>query len=635
MGESWIGLILLVANGLTGGDGAPGFVSLVLLAALLIFVLVRGWAALGFRRTVRDIRNLLPVEPAIEAAQLIEVDGKLAQARDSARRRSSPNARLVEAWFSFRETVLIGDDTSEPLRYTVRPNTYFMLGKLGLEDGIWRQIPALFVSVGLLLTFLGLVAALESTGQVLDAGGNAASADGLKRLLQVASAKFIMSLTGLACSILFTLWLRGCAGWMQSELDRLCRKIEQGGKFVNEQDLLLELSREAREQTAQLQTFSTELVAQIAKPLREDLPNAIREAVEPAMRQVSQSAGQGLGDLASTVSGQLEEGMKASVEAMNGAVGAVSEQMQAIATHLDRSAGQMSGQVEQAVEALAGQIETLSHAMRTSSEDAAKTFNDGAGRLLQRMDDSLAAMRVNASESAAGLRRGSEAMAETALALSESIQRSVADAAESSSREIASAGQTLGHGISEATETMRQDLVEPMTGLVEKVGRLAAQMEAVGNQILAYSRATESGTDAMRSANGELGRAAATLSAAADPVERTVSQIESATRDMGDRVRAASGALETVMHAARAAIQASEGNMRELAGVVQATVREFRQIVEGYDGELGHAFEQIQGAIQSSLEQMNEFNQRLNKELAEALNRLEAVVAQAEPFEPR
>ena len=75
---------------------------------------------------------------------------------------------------------------------------------------MWRQLPALFVSIGLLLTFLGLVAALEQTAQLLGSDSTDATATvrGLTTLLNIASAKFIMSLAGLACSIVFTVVLR-------------------------------------------------------------------------------------------------------------------------------------------------------------------------------------------------------------------------------------------------------------------------------------------------------------------------------------------------------------------------------------------------------------------------------------------
>ena len=52
-----------------------------------------------------------------------------------------------------------------------------------------------------------------------------------------------------------------------------------------------QLLEQSKEQTSHLQSFSTELVAQIAKPLQDDLPRTIREAIRraiaPAMERIS------------------------------------------------------------------------------------------------------------------------------------------------------------------------------------------------------------------------------------------------------------------------------------------------------------------------------------------------------------
>ena len=88
------------------------------------------------------------------------------------------------------------------LRNSVRPSAFFNIEDLGFSAGFWRYVPSLFVSVGLLLTFMGLVSALEL---IVPARGEVIGSDQLGTLLTVASAKFIMSLTGLLCSILFTL----------------------------------------------------------------------------------------------------------------------------------------------------------------------------------------------------------------------------------------------------------------------------------------------------------------------------------------------------------------------------------------------------------------------------------------------
>lgn len=79
----------------------------------------------------------------------------------------------------------------------MRPSQFFNLEDLHFGGGLSRVLPGLFVTVGLFLTFLGLFSALHAMNTA-----EGVSEEAMTNLLTVASAKFIMSLTGLACSIM-------------------------------------------------------------------------------------------------------------------------------------------------------------------------------------------------------------------------------------------------------------------------------------------------------------------------------------------------------------------------------------------------------------------------------------------------
>src|SRR5690606_36439769 len=111
-------------------------------------------------------------------------------------RRGSAKS-VAEHWTEFRET-LVAYETGENeyvLRNAARPSIFFNVEDLGFGAGFWRIVPGLFVTAGLFLTFLGLVAALQGLSDINE--------ESMSRLMNVASAKFIMSLTGLFCSIIF------------------------------------------------------------------------------------------------------------------------------------------------------------------------------------------------------------------------------------------------------------------------------------------------------------------------------------------------------------------------------------------------------------------------------------------------
>ena len=591
-------------------QSAPGWVSLVLVAALVVLSMWHLLSALRAGSAVRAAQKVLDAGSGhITVERLMRVDAGF-QGLKSAKNKG-PRHRLAVAWEEFRETSILPGPESGRLSNTVRPAAFFHREELGLDRGMWRQVPAMFVSVGLFLTFLGLVAALGQTGDILDratASGGSAT-EGLKTLLRVASTKFIMSLTGLLCSIIFTLVLRHVARRMDAALHALCDDIEKCCVFLSEQMILGKMLEQAREQTDHLKSFSTELVAQIATPLRVDLPNTIREAmqqaIEPVVDKISQGTSEGVESLVGSVSAQLVEGVRDSVLSMNGVIGEVRGSLEAVTDRLDRSAGAMSDRMDEAVQGLA----------RTSA--------DGA----QRIGDA------------------SRMMAEGVEALTQLVQGSVTAAADATAREMEQAGRAMVSGVVDATATMRDSLLDPMSALVEGIRALASGVETATGRIGEYAESVESSGTAIASTNDGLKRSADTLITATQPVRDAVVGIASATQNMGDRVKAASEAMrqttehtETIMRGTRQAIDASQSAMLGAAGSLERAVTEFREVLDRYgviDQSLGDAFQKIDTAVRKSIDEIATFERKLNEEFGLALNRLEAVIAQTDPFVPR
>jgi len=334
-----------------------------------------------FRRAVANARQVLNVQYGrkITGDQLAKIDRGFEQFQE----RSGPRSRLATAWREFRETTITPERNEDALANTERPVTFFNREELGVDGGLWRYIPTFFVSIGLLLTFLGLVAALHQTGQILDkepAGGETTT-EGLKTLLNIAGAKFIMSLTGLFCSIVFTITLRHSGKRTDKTLHGLCADIEDGCVFLSEQRVMRQMLEQAREQTSQLQSFSTELVAQIAKPLQDDLPRtireSIREAIAPAMEKISGSTSQGITRLAGDVSEKLASGIQDAVQAMGGAINEIRLSLEEVTSRLDQSTKT---------------IETLTQSVQESATKAA----EASGREIQISGRQVAdAMRHN------------------------------------------------------------------------------------------------------------------------------------------------------------------------------------------------------------------------------------------------
>ena len=545
IGAFLIKLILECAALVTGGN-LPGLVSAAFLAVLAVLCVWHRATTWRFCSAVRAARSALRNgNGPITHERLIDIDRRFKELE----KKKGPRHRLGTAWEEFRETTVNPARENDSLHNTVRPMVFFDREELGLERGWWRQVPPLFISFGLFLTFLGLVAALDQTGRILDnasTGDEGVTTEGLKTLLRIAGAKFIMSLTGLLCSIVFTVWLRLAARRTDGALHELCTDIENGCQFLSQQIVLREMLDQARQQTDHLKTFGTELVAQVARPLREDLPAAIRTA-------------------------------------------------------------------------LAG-----------SSNEATRAFNEAAETMLREMTEALRSIRDTSADSARKIGEASQTMVHAALA---------------GGREIERAGQGMATGIDAATATMRDSLLNPMDKLVEKVQNLASGVDVAAGRIERYAESVDASATAVTLANTELGRSTETLVSATAPVQEAVSNMEATGRTMGDRVEAAAETMarttehtESIMRGAREAIEASQATVQQGLGSLEHAVAEFSDVVERYreiDRSLGDAFRKIETAVHDNVREIQTFTRELNAEFGRALNRLESVIAQSEPFEPR
>ncbi len=114
---------------------------------------------------------------------------------------NSPGERsLVQAWREFQESII--DESANPIRNTNRPNVYF--AKVAPRLNFLTFASNVFVGVGLILTFLGLIVALNKAAGGMSGGDVKHAQEALASLLTVAGSKFFTSVGGLGASI----WLR-------------------------------------------------------------------------------------------------------------------------------------------------------------------------------------------------------------------------------------------------------------------------------------------------------------------------------------------------------------------------------------------------------------------------------------------
>ncbi|WP_299927085.1 hypothetical protein [uncultured Pelagimonas sp.] len=665
--------IIALAELLTKSDSSPGLIAAALILTTLALAI---WY---FSRTHRQIKAIRQFDRLIRAHDGIDAfaDGydDFKHRLNEDYRRPGPREELWEAWGEFSETV-VPDDLDGPmrLRNSIRPASFLNVEDLGFGPAVFRIVPNTLVSAGLFLTFLGLVAALHQFSQSMnDSAGGGGMENAMQDFMQIASAKFIMSLVGLLCSIVFTYLLRARQNKLDHLLHRLCSGIERRLLFVSLEDIGFRQLRAAEEQKAHLQEIGTSLVAQLKEPL-DALPGAITSAISDEMKPIFDKVGTlGTSSMEGMV-GDLSDQLSHSVgNALTRASESLGEATDRIGTMVDR----MSATNNQAGDGLRDALDQMARAlseMRTevaaSGRTASEAMNEGADRLLSVMNDTLSGIRDNTGQGAEAMRTAAEDMRRAAEGFRETLETASQDSAEAARQRMADSTDQAGQAISDAGKSLLEsfnqtsaDIARLGTEMGGVIGEeLLSRLEEVGNKLAAMADAVargasdaqsaaqgmNTGADAIHGASEGFRSASQSLVTAAEPIRASQERIETTMRHVGDLVETVSETLmqnsasvaENASHVLETA-QTALGNEREgIRRSLEATRAAMAQLsdeaekLDQIDKMLGQALVQYNAQLEAALGTAQDHVGQMRDTLAPGLDTLKSVVEQAEAFLP-
>ncbi|MGX0905179.1 ABC-type transporter Mla subunit MlaD [Roseovarius sp. MBR-79] len=652
-------------------EQAPGLVSIGILFWLLISVLVVGISA---RRKLTALRWLEgQVRTAKDESEFAEQVNKISQEAKKVRTRTG-YVHITAAWDEFRETLIEEKGADRPvLRNSVRPSSFFNLEDLHFGPGFSRYMPGLFVTVGLFLTFLGLISALQQITGLSDASPEEmrSSLDGL---LGAASAKFIMSLTGLLASIIFTIVLRWLTGNVERRIHTLCADFESRLSFISLEEVAMEQLAIARGQKDSFMEIGTTLVAELGRSLQKEIPESISSSISTAMAplldKVGKAGADGVGQMVTDLSSRFAEDVGQALSDASAQLSAAGDKIASLTDRMDRSSGQMGQEMEASIEKLAKAAEDLSARLASAAETTDGTLNAGAEKLLEIMNETLEGIRRNTAEGADALKEAAADMRASAGTFREELDAAAASGSDAVRSRMETAGAEVEGAISEAgrgmadivtrsgqdllsasgefREKIRADLVEPITQVVDQLDKMADRLKDGSGQIATAAGLIKSGGEATRSAAETLTTASRDLQAAAGPVRSSVERIETATTGLA---KSTADAAETVtrssretaenaarvLDAAKAALSAEqkliETSLTKLGEALDHMERQ-REQIDDMDDKLGAAFNQFASHVRTSLDTFAEHVRKMNGELAPALDTMREIVDQAEKFRP-
>ncbi len=648
----------------------PGFVVLALGVMLVVSLapLVRDMAgrarALGaLSRKVGEIDRQSFAEGGYEEVS--------AWVHDGLKGRSHHVESLREAWEEFGETLFIDDRHGAPVRRnTVRPAEFFNLEDLGYGPGFYRILPGVFVSLGLALTFLGLIGALQE----MSAGGEI-NTDVMLALLGIASAKFIMSLTGLACTILFTIALRVLVSWVDRRLHALVRNLERRLDFVSLESLALEQLKVQREALEASRALAMEIAAELDRPLRKDLPQAISASINDNMRpildQISRQGTASMSAMADDLSRQVTEGMGGALNDASARMAEAGERIAQLADRMDGSSGRMGAEMESAVARVAEAVDALRGAMSDTARETGGAFAQGAEQLLAAMNTTLEGIRDNTGESARAMSAAADEMTRAARTMKEEMEGAARAGSEAARGRMEATGAEVGEAISQAgaslagtyeaaagriaelsrslSERTGQDLLAPLKeiegqlrGMVTTLEDGSRRMQGFASAVGEGAQAGAAAADSFRNASGELVAAATPIRGAGERFEGAARSLEASvasaattvTRSSAEVAKSAERTLET----ASAVLGDEQRSIASVVASIESLVGAMKgqgDRIDDIDQKLGHAFDVYASSTERSMQSIRSSVTEMTEELNGALGALRAIVDSLQDFEPQ
>lgn len=509
---------------------------------------------------------------------------------------------LRRTWEEFRETIV--DPSADVLQNSARPEHFFV--NLGDSHRGLNWFANIFIAIGLLITFLGIIAALST----LDfSGGAAAMQERLNELMKVAGAKFWASVGGILASIVLRSYDYRFGKRINDGLSMLCDKLEHGMAYLPPQRIASDQLEQLKEQTPALRAFSEQLAAALDGALEKQMAPMITHlgSIQQGIDKISGGGGEAVRDAIASSAG-------AEMTGLADAIGAMTVSMAAMSERLEKQTGEADRQIEEAVRRF-GQA---SEEMRIAFSDLNRNFgviadrmreeNEQASALArQRMDELLSSLGTTLDDMKTGLARAATQLG---------------DASTSAANDAARIGQ-------EAMEKSFSEFVErfngagsPLVASMQNAGsaisvsadRLSSAQTAIGDHARVIEQVAARSNDLAMA----FGTVASDVEAAAAPVRQSALSIAEAVKS-----------VEAVVNKNAASSENARDEMRELAASLNQTATaassawsEYRARFEEVDRSLGAALEKITDAAGSHATNLNERVGQIDRALGEGVAQL-------------
>ena len=421
-------------------------ISTCMFIALIFFItlalvqgaqLTRG-SLVPFVNFLRPIVSKRSVENAREqfSERFEEIDATLSG------RGKKRHPGLVTAWLEFSETLIQRQSTGaeRPIyQNTLRPDVFF---DRVVPNFRWLGIASnMFVGVGLLFTFIGLIAALTQFADALEAE-NIEMNTALGDFIGIASAKFVTSITGVFASLCLKLLEQLQIRKIARHRSEICRLLERGLQYLPPQGLADESLTVSKEQTGILKQMGETIAVQLSEkvkdafqPLGETLKD-IKTAVEDTGRDQAER-------IQNAVSSSVSEATGEELRRLADVLADVPKAMAGIDTKLENSGQKAASEIEAVAkmlnESFSNLPELIADASKKSAAGIETASQDATQALMKMLQETAAQSQHSTAQLASNLESTLSQMKELLASSSVHVTKTV----ENSSQHLENAGRSV------------------------------------------------------------------------------------------------------------------------------------------------------------------------------------------------
>lgn len=509
---------------------------------------------------------------------------------------------LRRTWEEYRETIV--DPSADVLQNTARPEHFFF--NLSDRHRGLSWFANIFIAVGLLITFLGIIAALST----LDfSGGVDAMQERLNELMKVAGAKFWASVGGIVASIILRAYDYRFSKRINDGLSALCDKLEHGMAYLPPQRIASDQLDQLKEQTPALRAFSEQLAAALDGALEKQMAPMITHlgSIQQGIDKISGGGGEAVRDAIASGAGAEMAGLAEAIGAMTISMASMSEKIEKQSGEADRQIeeavrrfGQASEEMRSAFGELNRNFGVVADRMNEDSEQASEQARTRMNELLSNLGSTLDEMKSGLAIAASELGTASATAANNAARIG---QEAMEKSFETFVERFSQAGQPLVGSM--------QDAGSAISGSAE---RLLSSQSAIGDHARAIEQVAARSTDLA----SVFGTVAKDVESAAAPVRHSAASIAEAVKS-----------VETIILGNAQSTESTRDEMRQMAAALSETASaaasawsDYRSRFNEVDKSLGVALDILSDATGNHATNLNERVGQIDRALGDGVAQL-------------